>query len=752
MLESIKTILGFFILHKIRLKAIALSASIVLLLIAFFAFEIYQNKKRVLNEKIVAHRELLANSYRLAVHDTEQGLNYLAFKLMTDRAVVDAFDAQNRDKLYALTMPYFQNSISRKEVDLVGFIKQDGTHFLRMHDPKKFGDNITKKRPMIAQALRERRPILSMDATLYNISLIRIVPIFKDDRFLGILQISADIKKLQNRLNAHSSIKTAIAMDSGRISAVMGETNFIKYKNYSLVSSNDELFKTLPYNYSFAHTMDAQIGARNYIIASRELKTYTNDHIARLICALDITSDEVAFKKEINQLIWVSSILFVLLVAVLHFGFKALISMIEARSNELNKKLQFQLNFDPITQLPNRRALLERIKSAKIHALMLLNIDNFKEINDLYGYEIGDKVIAEFGNTIKKNVDSFPMELYKLNADEYALVLLDSINGTYFNQLCSEILSSVNHSSYIIDGLSIFLSVSMGADVYGDVGGCNIISKADMALKTAKKRRIPFVRYHDTLLIAEEYKKNILWSKKLKDAIDENRLELHYQGIHDASSRHVIKYEALIRIRDRDGSVVPPAMFLEIAKKTHLYHHITEFLIGEIFLQLKNTINSYSINISVDDILNYKMQNNLFELLAQNKIGDRLTFEILESEGIENYEEVSLFISRVKEFGCKIAVDDFGTGYSNFAHILRLDIDYIKIDGSLIKHIVADGGSQNIVKTIVDFAHRLGVETIAEFVSTKEISDKAKELGVDYVQGFYLSKPVVDTEATKLLV
>lgn len=739
-------------MHKIRLKAIALSASIVLLLIGFFAFEIYQNKKRVLNEKIVAHRELLANSYRLAVHDTEQGLNYLAFKLMTDRAVVDAFDVQNREKLYALTMPYFQNSISRKEVDLVGFIREDGTHFLRMHDPKKFGDNITKKRPMIAQALREKRPILSMDATLYNISLIRIVPIFKNGRFLGILQISADIKKLQNRLNAHSSIKTAIAMDSGQINAVMGKTNFIKYKNYSLVSSNDELFKTLPANYSFAHSMDVPMGAKNYIIASRELKTYTNDHIARLICALDITSDEVAFRKEINQLLLVSSVLFILLVAVLHFGFKALIKIIQNSSNELNKRLEFQLNFDALTKLPNRRALLGRLEKTKVHAIMLLNIDNFKEINDLYGYEMGDRIILEFGNTVKKSVDAFPMELYKLNADEYALVLLDAINGTYFNQLCGEILEMVNHTSYNINGVNIFLSVSMGADVCNDVHGCDIISRADMALKTAKKKRIPFVRYHESLLIAEEYQSNILWSKKLKDAIDENRLELHYQGIHDAVSRHVIKYEALIRMRERDGSLVLPGMFLEIAKKTHLYHHITEFLIEEIFLQMRNTINSYSINISVDDILNYKMQNNLFELLAQNKIGDRLTFEILESEGIENYEEVSHFISRVKEFGCKIAVDDFGTGYSNFAHILRLDIDYIKIDGSLIKHIVADSGSQNIVKTIVDFAHRLGVETIAEFVSTKEIGDKAKELGVDYVQGFYLSKPVADTEATKLLV
>jgi EAL domain-containing protein (putative c-di-GMP-specific phosphodiesterase class I) len=280
----------------------------------------------------------------------------------------------------------------------------------------------------------------------------------------------------------------------------------------------------------------------------------------------------------------------------------------------------------------------------------------------------------------------------------------------------------------------------MGADICNDEE-CDMISRADMALKTAKKKGFSFVKYHDNLLIKEQYHNNILWSKKLKDAIDDQRFELYYQGIHHAATKEIYEYEALIRIIDEEGLIITPSAFLDIAKKSRLYSHITHFVINRIFQQLKATRHHYSINLSVDDILNLETQNILFELLAEYAVGDRLVFEILESEGIENYEEVSAFIARAKEFGCKIAIDDFGTGYSNFAHILRLNVDFIKIDGSLIKNITTDIGAQDIVKTIVEFSHRLGILTVAEFVSTQEIYTLCQELGIDYLQGYYLSEP-----------
>jgi c-di-GMP phosphodiesterase len=164
-------------------------------------------------------------------------------------------------------------------------------------------------------------------------------------------------------------------------------------------------------------------------------------------------------------------------------------------------------------------------------------------------------------------------------------------------------------------------------------------------------------------------------------------------------------------------------------------------VIHEIFNQLQTTTHSYSINLTLDDILNQETQNTIYDLLKHTDAGNRLIFEILESEGIENFEEVSAFITHVKQYGCKIAIDDFGSGYSNFAYLMRLNVDYIKIDGSLIKHLDIDLSAQDIVRSIVEFANRLNVQTIAEFVSTASIYEECKELGIDYIQGYYLSEP-----------
>lgn len=727
-------------MDKIRIRATLLAMGIVLILVGYFVYSILQDKKRVLDEKTQAHRLLLRNAYEISVLDTEKGLNHFACKLMADHHIVDAFEARDRDALYTLALPYFKEANERGDVDLTGFIKSDGFHFLRMQEPKKFGDNITKKRPMLAEAILTQKPLTSLDVTKYNISLVSIVPIFKDHKFLGVVQVSADIKRIQERLNAHSGIKSALAFDTKALRKIQPNHQSKTYGSYSLISSNDSLFEQLPQNYAFMDSIRHTYLSKTYIVASRELMTYAHKPLAQMICALDITDDELAYEKEINNILFISTLFLFLLVIILHIGFKKLINRISSLSAQLTQQLDVQLHHDTLTGLPNRKALLENIEQKKYVAVLLLNIDNFREINDLYGHEIGDKILQEVAKSIETIIENYSLNLYKMHSDEYALALTKYIKVEDFNTMCQTILDRLHALNYEIDGITVFITFSMGADICFDEG-CDLVGRADMALKTAKKRGYTFVKYHDSLQIKEEYHNNIHWSKKLKEAINNNRFELYYQGIHEAKTQNIYEYEALIRIIDEDGTVFSPGQFLEIAKKSRLYVHITDFVINTIFKQLVATPHQYSINLSIDDILDPKIQGRIYELLAEYPVGDRLIFELLEGEGIENYTEVSGFITHVKEYGCKIAVDDFGTGYSNFAHIMKLNVDFIKIDGSLIKRLDLDLSAQDIVRTIVEFAHRLNIKTVAEFVSTKDIYDECIELGIDYVQGFYLSKP-----------
>ncbi len=727
-------------MEAIRIRATLYSMAIVLILVAFFSYSIFKDKKRVLEEKTSSHRELLKNAFELSVSDTEKGLNHFAYDMMTDCSIISAFESGDRQKLYLLALPYFTKAHQEGNVDLTGFINADGTHFLRLQDPKKFGDNLLKKRPMIAEAIRTHRPIVSLDVTLYNISLVKIIPIFKNKKFLGVLNIATKIQRVQERLNSYSAIKSAIAIHSDTLKKLLPTSHLTQYHSYSIVSDNDPLFQHLPTDYNFAYSMRHTINGHTYIVASRELLTYTDKPLAKMICALDITNDERIYHDELRRLILISLILLVLLVVILHIGFKKLISRIHKESSQLNQKLQHQLYHDSLTKLPNRKSLIKKLEKQRYYAIILLNIDNFKEMNDLYGHEIGDKILQSLGHSIESIIAPYPLVLFKMPSDEYALALLEEMDDRKFDTICQTIMDQLHTLNYNIEGITILMTLSMGADMCSDPE-CDKISRADMALKTAKKRGVSFVKYNDNLLIKEQYHNNILWSKKLKDAIDDQRFELYYQGIHHTQTKEIYEYEALIRIIDEDGVIISPAAFLDIAKKSRLYPYITDFVIHRIFHQLRSTDHHYSINFSVDDILNLKTQTLLFELLAQYPIGDRLVFEILESEGIENYEEVSAFIARAKTFGCKIAIDDFGTGYSNFSHILRLNVDFIKIDGSLIKNIATDKGAEDIVKTIIDFTHRLGIKTVAEFVSSKEIYDVCKELKIDYLQGYYLSQP-----------
>ena len=171
---------------------------------------------------------------------------------------------------------------------------------------------------------------------------------------------------------------------------------------------------------------------------------------------------------------------------------------------------------------------------------------------------------------------------------------------------------------------------------------------------------------------------------------------------------------------------------------------LTKVVIKKSFEYFKDKDYEFSINLTLEDITNKNISSYIIEMLKEYNIASKVVFEIVESEGIQDFTYVNNFIDRVKELGCKIAIDDFGSGYSNFEYLIKLNADYIKIDGSLIKDILVNKNNQEIVITIVDFAKRQGFKTIAEFVSSKEIFEKVKELGIDYAQGYYISEPKPD--------
>ncbi|WP_310440563.1 EAL domain-containing protein [Sulfuricurvum sp.] len=418
-----------------------------------------------------------------------------------------------------------------------------------------------------------------------------------------------------------------------------------------------------------------------------------------------------------------------------------IIEYISARKDvtDLVKKeeiIQRQLK-DPLTNLKNRTALLNDLESAGGDVtLMLLNIDRFSTINDYFGYEIGDQLLKLFAERLQETAGR--EYLYRISGDEFVILYVEKAFDNILRNHMITYLNNLENFKYNVGGYDISLHVSAGIAyaTYSDV-----YNLAHMAFKEAKEQQVKLIFFNDNTALTEKTRNNIWMVNKIKLAIEEDRIVPYFQGIVDNTTRQIVKYEALIRLVESNGAVLSPYWFLEHAKKSKLYDILTRIMIEKTFAVFEHNGYEFSLNLTVQDIVTDETRKFLYHMLESSSAAKRVVFEIVETEGIVNYEEVIAFIKRVKQYGCKIAIDDFGTGYSNFSYLSKLDVDYIKIDGSLIKNINQDNDHLFTVESILFFAHRKGIKTIAEFVEDESIFAKMVELGIDYSQGYLFSTP-----------
>ena len=395
-----------------------------------------------------------------------------------------------------------------------------------------------------------------------------------------------------------------------------------------------------------------------------------------------------------------------------------------------NEKLAY---YDQLTGLPNRQKIFVDISRKNPIACAIFNIDDFKEINDFFGTENGDQILKDIARWFSK----LDFETYRVDGDEFAILYYEDISLEMIENNIKNILALFEEESFHIQNekIQITFSVGIAKEKY------NLFTKTDIALHHSKENKSKVSIYKENANIERKYKQNIAMATSIREALMNNRIICYYQPIVSSITNEIIKYETLVRMIDKNGLVIPPLEFLNISKKTKLYSHITLEVITQACNTFENRNENFSVNISIDDIKDPNTVHEIIKTITTTKTASRIVFEILESEGIENYEEVNDFIIQMKALGAKIAIDDFGTGYSNFEHILKLNVDYIKIDGSLIKGMTNNNKHKIIVETIVDFARKIGSKTVAEFVTDEPTFSISKEIGIDYCQGYYVGKP-----------
>ena len=411
---------------------------------------------------------------------------------------------------------------------------------------------------------------------------------------------------------------------------------------------------------------------------------------------------------------------------------------------ETTHSLNQKLHYDTLTQLPNRTKLLTDLAGVKQPVkTVLFNVDSFNEINTFYGHVLADQLLKALSQRLNQVAQSIEATLYKLPIDDFALLIHQPLPLEQIEQFIQNILEELTTEAFVLDNEKISLSLSVGiaASSMEDSGAQEVLTNADMALKTAKKQRKALLSYDPALNIKQGYEQNIHWVRRLHNALEHQRLVPYFQPIVEAKTRKIERYECLIRMVEEDGRVISPYYFLDIAKRLKLYPQLTRLMIEQSFKAFEHQPYTFSINLSIEDIVDTKSSQWILHKVRECSFASRIIFEIVESEGIQNYDAVNEFIQEVKRYGVKIAIDDFGAGYSNFAYMMRLDIDYIKIDGSIIRDICTNHSSQVITQTIVEFAQKLNIQTVAEFVADEAIYTYLSNLPINSMQGYLFGQP-----------
>ncbi|MDX1499215.1 MAG: PAS domain S-box protein [Woeseiaceae bacterium] len=430
-----------------------------------------------------------------------------------------------------------------------------------------------------------------------------------------------------------------------------------------------------------------------------------------------------------------------------------------SKESRLFRRLSYQATHDALTGLINRREFENRLGTAldrlkadaeSTHALLYLDLDQFKVVNDTFGHAAGDSLLKQLAELVHARIRSTDT-LARLSGDEFG-ILLERCTEERAMQVAESIRGAIEGFRFEWQGSFTAVRASLGVVVVTseteDVAA--LMSSADVACYSAKdmgRNQVHLYEDSDASLRHEEMK----WVSRISSAVEEDRLELFYQpiiGIGAAADENHGHYEILLRMRDESGNLVSPDQFIPAAERYNLMSTLDRWVIREVLSTLADRVDdgparyTMAINLSGTSLSEDRFLADVIAELEKQKLPEgAICFEITETAAISNLSRVVHFMQTLKKLGCKFSLDDFGSGLSSFTYLKNLPVDYLKIDGQFIRNVVDDTVDESMVRAIREVGHAMGIETIAERVETRQVLEKLGALGVGYAQGYYIARP-----------
>ncbi len=439
--------------------------------------------------------------------------------------------------------------------------------------------------------------------------------------------------------------------------------------------------------------------------------------------------------------------------------FIALVDDVSSRKRYENQ-LQHMANHDPLTTLANRTRLDEALdahvarvrRHAAVGALLMIDIDHFKQVNDRLGHQAGDQVLISVARLLRGRVRESDV-LARLGGDEFAVLMTEG-DEQEAQRLAHDLLDLVRRRSVVLDGGvpgGITVSIGIAAfDARENLSAVDILLEADTAMYTAKqggRDRIAAYVIEDGA--RQRRAARLTTHDQIVAALKEDRFELLLQPVLDLGAGAIGRYEALLRMIADDGSVLPPAAFLHVAERFDQILPIDRWVIEHSVALLERLPEDQAleINLSGRSLADPDLAAHINDVLVAHRADPhRLIFEITETAAIENVNRAREFAQELTALGCRFALDDFGAGFGSFYYLKHLPFDYLKIDGEFIRNCTTSRTDQLVIQALVQLAKGLGKETIAEFVENADILRVVQKLGVDHAQGYEIARPLPLTQ------
>lgn len=611
-----------------------------------------------------------------------------------------------------------------------------------------------RKRPWYTTAISQDNFVITnpyVNASTNRLCISLAIPIYQNDAIKGVLGLDIQIDTLQQfaqSLEYGQDLDFYIINSKGMI-LINPDLELVGTDFYSIFDNlnNKEEIKSSIYsqmNLNNQGTIDLKELSGQYILMSYN---YLPEYDWKVVSL----NNPAIVKENLKQLSLTSlsigglQLLFLILLIAAAYS---IFSFVRKRN------LHHLYTHDMLTGLPNRN-FLDKIfhenyissSQGTTNTLLLIDIDNFKFINDTLGRNVGDTALTTVASILKNCLNEDDL-IIRLESDEFA-ILSKSSTIQKAKSLAEKLQKLVYESPIKADNYSFDLSISIGVTAAeSTIGMQKFFSLADVALHTAKdqgKNKVVCLLPDESARDLDELDKTQQIKSLLKKAIKEDRFIIYLQPIMDLKEARISHYEALIRLYDDNRNLVPPSSFIPIAERFGLISSIDRWMFKSVLGILKNHpdisifINISAVSLNDSNLLEYFEKSILESGLNPENL--KLGIEITETAAAKNFSLAEFWLKRFKSLGCILAIDDFGVGYTSFAYLQALPFDFVKIDGSFVKSIDNNLDHRAIVETINTLAHTMGKKAIAEFVENESVMKILQDLGVCYGQGYYIGRP-----------